>query len=218
MNGWVNRLLPLGIAVLRYDKRGTGASQGRYADVEPRTSSVVIAELAADAAAALLLLRTLPGVDSTRVGFVGGSQAGWVIPEATGLAPAAFAIILSGPAVSVGIEIRHARMFARGLDSARLRDDLRSFRGERGYDPRYALENMRIPTIFFFGALDERVPVPETLAILDELISRGDRDWTIKLYSRVNHSLRAVDGGEPVEWWREVEGWSAGILRSRGMR
>jgi hypothetical protein len=47
-------------------------SEGRYRDVEPRTSSAVISELAADAAAALALLRELPNVDTSKAGFVGG--------------------------------------------------------------------------------------------------------------------------------------------------
>jgi dipeptidyl aminopeptidase/acylaminoacyl peptidase len=211
LQGWLNRLLPMGLAVLRYDKRGTGASGGRYRDVEPRGSSAVIPELAADAAAALAQLRGLPGIDSRRVGFIGGSQAGWIIPEASTIAQPAFAIILSGPAVPVGVEIRHARMFDQALNSAALRADLRAFQGERGYDPRQALERMTTPAIWFLGEKDERVPVPETVAILEQIRDANKRDWTIRTYPEVNHNLRQIAKNEPVPWWDEVRTWLARV-------
>jgi dienelactone hydrolase len=213
LQGWVKRLLPLGLAVLRYDKRGTGLSGGRYHDVEPRHSGTVIPELAADAAAALDVLRGVPGIDSTRVGLVGGSQAGWIIPEAALAGRAAFAMIMSGPAVPVGVEMRHALMFARGLDQAALRADLRTFQGKPGYDPRAALERMAIPAIWFLGALDERVPVPETVAVLEEIKQADGRDWTIKVYPDVNHSLRRLTDNEPIPWWVEAEQWLPHVLR-----
>jgi dipeptidyl aminopeptidase/acylaminoacyl peptidase len=206
LQAWADQLDSLGFVVLRYDKRGTGASSGLYRDVNPGTSVEAIPELAADAAAAMARLRAAAGVDSARVGLLGGSQAGWVIPEAANLSGAAFAVILSGPAVPVGIEIRHARRFAEGLDSTALRQDLRAFRGERGYDPRAALERMRVPALWLLGTRDERVPVPETVTILEELRARDDRPWTIRVFPGTDHQLRDR-GGTRVPIWDEVGAW-----------
>lgn len=60
-----------GIAVLRYDKRGVGGSGGDY-------RFCTSAELAADAACAMELLRRQPGVDPAKVGLVGHSEGGGV--------------------------------------------------------------------------------------------------------------------------------------------
>jgi hypothetical protein len=60
-----------GVAVLSYDKRGTGGSGGDFARAP-------FALLARDAAAAMALLAAHPRVDPARVGLAGSSQAGWV--------------------------------------------------------------------------------------------------------------------------------------------
>lgn len=60
-----------GIAVLRYDDRGTGASTGDSAEA---TS----ADFAADAAAAIDWLGTQPGIDPRRIAVVGHSEGGLI--------------------------------------------------------------------------------------------------------------------------------------------
>jgi pimeloyl-ACP methyl ester carboxylesterase len=68
-------LLPAnGIGVFVYDKRGTGKSEGRYTQN--------FHWLADDAVAALTTARKLAGQLAGEVGFVGGSQAGWIEPLA----------------------------------------------------------------------------------------------------------------------------------------
>ncbi|BDU18443.1 alpha/beta hydrolase family protein [Lysobacter auxotrophicus] len=69
------RIFPAqGIGVFVYDKRGSGDSTGRY------TQDFHL--LADDAAAALKEARRLAGKRAGRVGFSGGSQAGWIEPLA----------------------------------------------------------------------------------------------------------------------------------------
>jgi dienelactone hydrolase len=214
LQGWATRFLGLGFVVLRYDKRGTGSSSGRYRDVNPASSSSVIPELAADAAMALDVLRRLPGIDTTRIGLAGGSQAGWVIPEAASLTGVRFVVVFSGPAVPVGWEIRHARRVADGLDSAALREDLQTFRGELGYDPVPALERMHIPAIWVLGSRDERVPVPETVRLLDSLRVRDHRPWTIEVMEGADHQLRIGGSSQMNRAWQEVDSW----LSRQGVR
>ena len=69
-----------GIAVLSYDKRGIGQSSGHYPG--DFASVTTIDQLAGDAAAAARFLVAQPGIDPKRVGLVGISQAGWIIPQA----------------------------------------------------------------------------------------------------------------------------------------
>lgn len=64
-----------GIAVLAYDKRGVGGSQGDW-------EKASLADLADDMAAGVAALRTRHDIDPMRVGLTGSSQAGWIIPMA----------------------------------------------------------------------------------------------------------------------------------------
>src|SRR2546427_5492993 len=97
---WVGLYASLGLTVLAYDKRGNGASTGIYPGEGASDRNLQI--YAADAAAVLRIMTSWPGIDPGRVGFHGGSQGGWGVPLAIGRhqAPAAFAILVSGPAVS----------------------------------------------------------------------------------------------------------------------
>ncbi|HET9886327.1 MAG TPA: alpha/beta hydrolase [bacterium] len=66
--------LPLqGIGVLRYDRRGSGASTGNF-DVAS------FPDLASDARAVLHWARNFESVDSTRIVLWGMSQGGWIAP------------------------------------------------------------------------------------------------------------------------------------------
>lgn len=82
-----------GIAALIYDKRGCGASGGRW----PARFS----ELAGDAVAGIQFLRGRADIDGTKIGLWGGSQGGWIAPLAA-TAPAArvrFVVVKAGPAM-----------------------------------------------------------------------------------------------------------------------
>lgn len=93
-NNFLQRLLPAqGIGAFVYDKRGTGKSAGSY--------SQDFQLLGDDAIAAMREARRLAGPRAGRVGYQGGSQAGWVIPIAVNKAPVDFAIVSFGLAVSV---------------------------------------------------------------------------------------------------------------------
>ena len=65
-----------GIAVLIYDKRGCGASTGTYADWLPLDT------LALDALAGVRHLAARPDIGASRIGMLGVSQGGWVVPLA----------------------------------------------------------------------------------------------------------------------------------------
>lgn len=74
-----------GIGVFVYDKRGTGGSTGHYTQDFHRLSD--------DAKAAMLEARRLAGARAGRVGFAGGSQAGWVAPLAASKTTADFVVV-----------------------------------------------------------------------------------------------------------------------------
>ncbi len=93
-----DRLARAGIAALVYDKRGAGKSTGDW-----RRGG--FEELAADATRALESLQRHSGIQQGKTGFVCQSQGCWVVPVALrNGAPAHFAVLQSGPAVSVADE------------------------------------------------------------------------------------------------------------------
>jgi pimeloyl-ACP methyl ester carboxylesterase len=99
-NSLQRRLPAQGVGVFVYDKRGTGASGGKYTqDFE---------QLARDAVLALQEARKLGGARVARIGYQGPSQGGWIAPLAANRAGADFVIVGFGLAVSVIEEDRSA--------------------------------------------------------------------------------------------------------------
>jgi hypothetical protein len=97
----LQRLFPSeGIGAFVYDKRGTGASGGRY------TQDYLL--LAEDAIAAMHEARRLAGRRAGRTGYQGGSQGGWVAPLAARIEPVDFVVVGFGLAVSPLQEDREA--------------------------------------------------------------------------------------------------------------
>jgi uncharacterized protein len=95
LNNYVlQRLFPArGIGVFVYDKRGTGQSGGKY------TQDFEL--LASDAVAALHAARLHAGNRQGRIGYQGGSQAGWVLPLAVNRETVDFSIVSFGLAVTI---------------------------------------------------------------------------------------------------------------------
>ncbi|MBS0364541.1 MAG: alpha/beta fold hydrolase [Proteobacteria bacterium] len=97
----LQRMLPAqGVGAFVYDKRGTGKSGGTY------TQDYSL--LADDAVAAVAAARSLAGARLGRIGFQGGSQAGWVVPLAASRTEVDFAIVCFGLAVDVIAEDQEA--------------------------------------------------------------------------------------------------------------
>ena len=87
-----------GIASFVYDKRGTGQSGDKY------TQDFYL--LADDANAALDEVRRLAGDRIDRVGYIGGSQGGWVAPLAASQSDVDYVVALFGMAVNPLFEDR----------------------------------------------------------------------------------------------------------------
>jgi len=82
-----------GIAVLRYDKRGTGASTGDYAKATTQ-------DFANDADAAAIWLRGRKEVDPAKVGLIGHSEGGLIVPMVANADPKVdFIVMMAGPGV-----------------------------------------------------------------------------------------------------------------------
>ncbi len=111
-----DRLARAGIAVLRYDDRGTGASRGSYA-------TAALGDFASDARSALSWLAARPETDSSRTGAIGHSDGGAIVYMLAGSGEPrpAFIVSMAGPGVRGDILLKEQRRLiaeAMGVDSA----------------------------------------------------------------------------------------------------
>jgi uncharacterized protein len=135
----LQRMFPAqGIGAFVYDKRGTGMSGGTY------TQNFEV--LAADAIAAMKEAKRLAGNRLGRIGYQGGSEAGWVVPLAVNRAPVDFAIVSYGLAVTVMEEDQESVALdmhfhhhsagdtAKALELARAGEHVIETGGKEGYE------------------------------------------------------------------------------------
>ena len=60
-----------------------------------------------------------------------------------------------------------------------------------------------MPGLWLLGSADESIPIPETVAILDDLIAEG-RDFFYRVWPRADHGMR-VNGTHVAGYWDEQE-------------
>lgn len=94
-----------GVAVLRYDDRGTAASTGDHA-------AATLPDFTADGAAAVAWLRGRPEVDPARVGILGHSEGGAYVASIGAHDPDVAFVIGLAPMVRTGIELMLDQTFA----------------------------------------------------------------------------------------------------------
>jgi len=194
----------LGYAVLRFDKRGVGESQGSFVFVGTRDSPWVFPQLASDVAAAVRFLRTRPEIDKRRIGLFGVSQAGWILPiAARDLGGVAFMALWSGPVCSVGQEMYYSGIVENtGRPVAEGNAAMPQFTGAPGFDPLPVLEAVHTPTLWLLGLDDHSIPVQTTIGNLERLKGSGHPfEW--RTYEGLDHQLSP-------DVWRDIGEWIRG--------
>jgi pimeloyl-ACP methyl ester carboxylesterase len=213
------RLSQAGIASLRYDKRGIGASAGDY-------HSAGFFDNVNDARAALAALTGLPEVSGDRVFVVGHSEGALIGAELAGSgAPIAGLAMLAGAAQPGEAVLRwQAAQVAASLpkpaewmlkllrqdvlraQSKRLkqikestRDTIRVqfaklnarwFREFMAFDPSVALRRAEVPVLAITGSKDIQVD-PDDVELIGRLVGG---DFTGHVIENVTHLLRNEDG------------------------
>ncbi len=106
-----------GVAVLRYDDRGVGASSGEFA-------SATSADFASDARAAVPFLLTRPEIDRKGIGFVGHSEGGMVAQIAAASDDnIQFVIMLAGPGTDM-MQLARSQARLLGLSQGATEEDI----------------------------------------------------------------------------------------------
>lgn len=184
-------MISRGIALLTYDKRGVGDSEGVYRESANQANIDLIAS---DAVAGTDYLSTRPEIDSTKIGLIGGSQAGWVIPVAVGSSENVdFFVIQSGPVLSFAQEDRYSSVTNDG-DSAttynpeQLDETIREMT-PGGVDPIPVLADITQPGLWLWGSVDKSVPVTVSAENLQTLIDSGRDNFSYTILPNGDHNL-----------------------------
>jgi dienelactone hydrolase len=195
----VRALVAAGVAVLSYDKRGVGESEGVCCPGDSGHFNM----LAADADGALHVLATRPDIDPSRLGFIGASQAGWVVPLAVARAgiPVRFSALADAPVVSYGQEKLYSHLTGdeggepSSLPMRAILDRVRD-EGPSDFQPLPFLRAMTGSSLWLYGGQDRSQPSPLDVAILTRLRADG-MDATVRLFPHAGHGLLDVPATDP---------------------
>lgn len=196
------KLLELGFAVMRYDKRGTGESDGDVVSLSTANSQETIPLLAADMNAVLQRLLLMPEIDTDRIGLFGVSQANWYMPLlADQVAEVRFMIVLTGGVIPVGPKNYWEELiFYRKLDPDSALVLFNQYSDDIGFDQRPHIRALNIPMLYLLGEQDPGYPFTVLRDEL-ELIKAEGKDITVISYSDGVHGLEGID------FWPDVAQW-----------
>jgi uncharacterized protein len=186
-----------GIAILTYDKRGVGESEGSYVEAATERNLNLIAQ---DAIAGVEYLKSRPEIKTDQIGLTGFSQAGWVIPLAASQSEdIAYFIILSGPVTSVGHEDlfstytndgESANNYFQEVIAKRLADTPHS-----GFDSTPIIANLDQLGLWIWGDRDKSQPAFESEGNLKEIIAQGKSNFTYVTLPNADHNLQQTTQG-----------------------
>jgi dienelactone hydrolase len=198
-----------GIAVLRMDDRGFGASGGNG---EIATS----ADFADDIRSGLAYLRTRAEIDPARLGLIGHSEGALIAPMVAADDTSLRAIVLmAGPSqtgrtildyqMRYGIE-KNPQFTAAQRDSAyatvpKMIDSLGAaqpwMKFFLDYDPLATARRVKASTLILQGATDRQVTAAQAEALAAALRAGGNRDVTVRVFPDANHLFVQDADGSP---------------------
>jgi alpha-beta hydrolase superfamily lysophospholipase len=197
-----------GIAVLRLDDRGTGASGGRFAG---STS----ADFADDVQDALRWLRGVKDIDSASVALLGHSEGGLVAPLVALREPGLRALVLMAAPAWTGrriMEYQNANSaraeFAGAAYDSVMRaameavDSLAAGEPWTGFFARHdtltvARRLARPPVLIVQGATDRQVSSEQAGELAQAFRRAGNRDVTLRVLPATNHLFLPDSSGAP---------------------
>ena len=211
MMGLARALASDGLAVLTFDKRGVGKSGGEYWGIERNKENIAAVNLnllADDAVAAAQALAKYPSLEGVPIGFVGISQAGWIIPIAASRFPMTkFLGLWSGPVCTVSEQLHFQSLAMDNQDfwKTHTRDQVAEYMQSVGYraddiDPRTSLSKLSIPGLWLFGDEDNLVPVDLSVARLESLIQQRHSDFEYGVMPGYGHNIVDPAYSAMVSW------------------
>jgi dienelactone hydrolase len=196
-----------GVAVLRVDDRGVGASTG---DHGPSTTF----DEADDVATEVAWLRARPGIDARQIALAGYSEGGLIAPMVAAKDPAIAAIVLlAGPGVPM-IEVGRYQIEAavtrdpsiapadreKEIEKQLADEPTARERTVLTIDPMVYSRRVRTPALVIQGANDLHVPLRSLERLAQAMRAAGDRDVTVRVFPGISHSLLPDASGLSDGW------------------
>ena len=196
-----------GLAVLRVDDRGVGASTG---DHGPSTTF----DEADDVATEVAWLRARPGIDARRIALAGYSEGGLIAPMVAAKDPSIAAIVLlAGPGVPM-MEVGRYQIEAavtrdpsiapadreNEIEKQLADEPTARMRTVLTIDPMDYAGRVRTPALIIQGANDLHVPLRSLERLAQAMRAAGDRDVTVRVFPGVSHSFLPDPGGLSSGW------------------
>jgi len=198
-----------GIAVLRMDDRGTGASGGTF---KGSTS----ADFAEDVRAGLAYLRTRPEIRADRLGVLGHSEGAVIAPMVAEKEPTLRAIVLlAGVAQPAHSALRfqlknlyeHDTKLTPEKRDALIAEIPKKIDGMMAadpwmkffltYDPAATMRRVKTPVLILTGSHDQQA-APEQVALMEAAFKEsGNKDVTARVVPDVNHLFVQDTDGFP---------------------
>jgi dienelactone hydrolase len=198
-----------GIAVLRLDDRGFGASGGNAGSATSR-------DFAGDVAAAVAWLRGRPDIDPARIALVGHSEGGIIAPMLAADDPALRAVVLVAGTARTGQRVldyqirwgveHDSSIPAAARDSAVralwVRTDSMVARIPwlgffMTYDPLPTARRVRQPVLILQGESDRQVTADQAPELAAAIRAGGNRDVTLRVFPALNHLMAPDPDGSP---------------------
>ena len=198
-----------GIAVLRVDDRGFGASGGNPMEATSR-------DFAGDVAAAVAYLRARPEIDPGRIALVGHSEGGIIAPMVATDDPRVRAVVLVAGTSRTGRRVLDYQ-FRRAADQDAILSPARRDSAYRAawaemdalaahtpwlpffydYDPLPTAARLRQPVLILQGATDRQVTADQAPELAAAIRGGGNRDVTLRVFPGLNHLMVPDPDGSP---------------------
>lgn len=88
------------------------------------------------------------------------------------------------------------------------------FKREMTYDPVPALEALRVPALFLFGARDRLIPVEKSAAVIRGVMAQNHADFTIRVFDQDDHAMYDLNGAVDTQYLDTMRQWLAATARS----
>lgn len=213
LNGIAYELSQNGAAVLRFDKRGVGKSDG-----EPASK---YAELIKDAEAALAWALNEPGIDPNRVCLIGHGEGGLIAAHVAVADTRVKSLFLLGapaePMEKILLKQVEQRLRAAGLKDEDLRRELETRRRELEnlkrqnddlvFDPLPVYKRISCALVIAHGGKDSQIPPDHARLIETALRDVGKKRFELTIFNDLDHLfMKSEDGaisryyeGRPVD-------------------
>ena len=188
-------LADLGFALLSFDKRGVGESEGRYAMPDGSTfTESFLRRRGADVASAMNALRKHPRIVDAPVGLIGVSQAGWVMPVAASQTDCSFTVSLAGGATPLSQEIYFSELTDELRSDASLMPIERALEKVRArtaedHDWSDDFAAQRCPGLWLYGLNDRINPSRLAIEVLERVKAEHGKEFTIVSFPEGSHPL-----------------------------